>query len=57
MFGACRMHGEMINSYKTLIGMCAEKRPLGKLRYRWTDSIKLNHKEIGWCGLDSSGLG
>jgi hypothetical protein len=25
-----------------------EKRPLGRPRRRWVDSIKMNHKEIGW---------
>jgi hypothetical protein len=28
------------------------KRPLGRLRRRWVDNIKVDHREIGWDGVD-----
>jgi hypothetical protein len=28
------------------------KRPLVRLRHRWTDNIKMDLGEIGWCGMD-----
>jgi hypothetical protein len=30
-----------------------EKRPLGRLRHRWLDNIKMDLREIGWDGYDS----
>jgi hypothetical protein len=32
------------------------KRPLGKLRHRWVDNIKMGLLEIGWGGEDWVGL-
>jgi hypothetical protein len=32
------------------------KRPLGKPRRRWVDSIKMDLLEIGWGGVDWVGL-
>jgi hypothetical protein len=29
-----------------------KKRPLGKPRHRWTDNIKMDIGERGWCGMD-----
>jgi hypothetical protein len=28
------------------------KRPLGRLRRRWVDNIKMDLGEIGWDGMD-----
>jgi hypothetical protein len=28
------------------------KRPLGRPRCRWKDNIKIDLREIGWCGMD-----
>jgi hypothetical protein len=28
------------------------KRPLGRPRCRWLDSIKINLRELGWGGMD-----
>jgi hypothetical protein len=28
------------------------KRPLGRLRRRWEDNIKMDYKEVGWLGTD-----
>jgi hypothetical protein len=32
--------------------MPEEKIPLGSLRHRWKDNIKMNLREIGWGGMD-----
>jgi hypothetical protein len=29
-----------------------ERRPLGKLRRRWEDNIKMDLRVIGWGGMD-----
>jgi hypothetical protein len=51
--------GENKNACKVLVGMPDGKRPLGRLRCRWEDNIKMDLKRnrVGWHGLDSSGLG
>jgi hypothetical protein len=28
------------------------KRPLGRQRHRWVNSIKVDLREIGWAGMD-----
>jgi hypothetical protein len=28
------------------------KSPLGRPRPRWVDNIKMDLREIGWCGMD-----
>jgi hypothetical protein len=42
----------MINEYKILVGNPEGKRPLGRPRHRWEDSIKMDLREIGFGGLD-----
>jgi hypothetical protein len=34
------------------VGKPQGKRPLGRLRERWEDNIKINLREIGWGGMD-----
>jgi hypothetical protein len=34
------------------VGIPEEKRPLGKLRRRWVDNIKMYLRDIGWDGMD-----
>jgi len=38
---------EMKNTYRILVRKPKEKRPIGKCRYRWKDSIKMYLKETG----------
>jgi len=33
-------------------GKHERKRPSGVPRRRWADNIKVDHKEIGWEGVD-----
>jgi hypothetical protein len=38
--------------YRILVGMPERKGPLGRPRRRWVNNIKMDHKEIGWDGVD-----
>jgi hypothetical protein len=40
------------NAYSMLVGNPEGKRPLGRLRRRGVDNIKMDHREIGWGGMD-----
>jgi hypothetical protein len=48
--------GEKRNTYRLLVGTSEGKRPLGRLRFRWVDNIKMDLLEIGWGGVDWIGL-
>jgi hypothetical protein len=48
--------GEKRNLYRLLVGKPEGKRPLGRLRRRWIDNIKMDLGEIGWGGVDWIGL-
>jgi hypothetical protein len=39
-------------SYTGLVGRSHGKRPIGRHRHRWENSIKLYYKEVGWGGMD-----
>jgi hypothetical protein len=43
---------EKSNAYRILVGKPEGKRPLGRLRRRWVDNIKIDLREIGWDGVD-----
>jgi len=38
--------------YRVLVGKPEGKRPLGRHRLRWEDSMKMYLKEVGCVGLD-----
>jgi hypothetical protein len=44
--------GEERKLYKVLVGEPKGKRPVGKLRHRWEDGIKIDLREIGWEGVE-----
>jgi hypothetical protein len=48
--------GEKGNAYRLLVGKQEGKRPLGRPRHRWIDTIKMDLLEIGWGGVDWIGL-
>jgi hypothetical protein len=50
---ACSMRGERgMYIYKFSVVKPEGKRPLGRLRRGWVDSIKIDLTEIGWNGMD-----
>jgi hypothetical protein len=49
---ACSTNGEKRNAYRILVGNPDGKRPMGRLRHRWVDNIKMDIREIGWDGMD-----
>jgi hypothetical protein len=48
--------GEKRNMYRLLVGKPERKRPLGRLRCRWIDNIKMDLLEIGLSVVDWIGL-
>jgi hypothetical protein len=40
------------NAYRIMVGKPEGKRPLGRLRRRWVDNIKMELRELGWDGMD-----
>jgi hypothetical protein len=46
-----RMGGKR-NAHRILVGTPEGKRPLGRTRRRWVDSIKIDLREIGWDGMN-----
>jgi len=42
--------GEGRGVYRILVGKTGGKRPLGRLRPRWEDNIKMDLQEVG-CGV------
>jgi hypothetical protein len=44
--------GEKRNVYRILVEKPEGQGPLGRLRCRWVDNIKIDLREIGWYGLD-----
>jgi hypothetical protein len=45
--------GEKRNAYGILVGKPVGKSPLGRLRRRWVDNIKMDLREMGWDGIES----
>jgi hypothetical protein len=50
---------EKTGAYRVLVGKSAGRRPLGRPRHRWKDSIKMDVREVGWGGhrLNRPGTG
>jgi hypothetical protein len=49
---------EEIKVYVVLVGKSEGKRPLGRLRHRWEDGIRMDLREFGWeYRMDSVGSG
>lgn len=44
--------GEKINACRVLVQKAEGRRPLGRLRHRQEDSIKMDIKVLGWEGMD-----
>jgi hypothetical protein len=37
---------------RILVGKTKRKSPLGRMRRRWVDNIKMNPREIEWADMD-----
>jgi hypothetical protein len=44
------------NAYSLLVGKPEGRRPLGRPRRRWLDSIRMDLVEVGWGDVDWIGL-
>jgi hypothetical protein len=42
---------EKKNAYRILV-RSQKERPLGRRIRRWVNNIKMDHREIGWDGMD-----
>jgi hypothetical protein len=49
---ACSTNWGEEAAYRVLVGRPEGKRPLGRLRRRWEDNIKMDLREIRWGGMD-----
>ena len=52
MGGYVARMGERRGVYRVLVGKSEGKRPLGRLRRRWDDNIKIDIQEVGCRGMD-----
>jgi len=44
--------GERRGLFGVLVGKHEGKRPLGKLRHRWEENIKMDLQEVVWRSMD-----
>jgi hypothetical protein len=44
--------GEGRRAYRILVGRPEGRRPLGRLRCRWENNIKMDLQEVGWGSMD-----
>jgi len=52
MGGASCTHGRDEKYIKILVGKPKGKIPLGRLRRKWEDNIRMDLGDIGWEGVD-----
>jgi hypothetical protein len=58
MGGSCSTNGEKRNAYRLLVGKPEGKRPLGRLRRRWVDNIRMDGvmwTELVWLRIGTGG--
>ena len=53
---ACGAYGWGEGAYRVLVGKPEGKRPLGRLRRRWVDNIRMDLQEVGCGYVDWIGL-
>jgi hypothetical protein len=44
--------GAKRNAFTIFMGNLEGKRPLGRKRCKWVNNIKVNLREIEWCGIN-----
>jgi hypothetical protein len=50
--GHVALMGEMRNGYKILVGGPEGRKPLGRPRHSWENTIRMDLRETGWKGVD-----
>jgi hypothetical protein len=48
----CSTYGGESGVYRVLVGKPGGKRPLGRLRRKWEDNMRMDIQEVGCGGLD-----
>ena len=48
----CSTYGAIQNAYRVLVRKPESKRPLGRPRHRWEDTIKMDLREVGCDSRD-----
>ena len=48
----CSTYGKRRDVYRVLVGKPEEKSPVGRLRHRWEDNIKMDFQEVGCRSMD-----
>jgi hypothetical protein len=43
--------GERRGTYRIFVGKPGGKRPLGRPRHKWKNTIQMDLKEVGWGGI------
>jgi hypothetical protein len=46
----------MQDAHRILVGKPEGKRPLGRLRNKWVNNIKMDLRELGWGDMECSDL-
>jgi len=44
--------GERRGVYRVVVGKPEGKKPLGRLRHRWENNIKMDLQEVGYGGME-----
>jgi hypothetical protein len=50
MDGACSTYGKRRGAYRVVVGKPKGKGPLGRLKLRWNDNIKMGLQEVEFGG-------
>jgi hypothetical protein len=50
--GQVAFMGERRGVYRVLVVKSEGRRPVGRPRHRWEDSVKMDHQEVGCGGMD-----
>jgi hypothetical protein len=48
----CSTYGEKRGIFRVLVGKPEGNRPLGRVRPKWEDNIKMDLQQVGWGVMD-----
>ena len=52
MGGACSAYRKRRGAYRVVVGKRKGRRPLGRLRRRWNDNVKMDLQEVECEGME-----